>query len=120
MSFEISAVQSRSEVRLRNLKGASNAQGKLTIYISGAMTDIKGFNKDEFFRVEDIITKAGHIALNPARNPLGLEYSNYIRLSLADLLVSDAVVRLRGWQESKGALAEVFTANSLGLLMIDE
>lgn len=120
MSLKIEEVQSKSELTLNDLKTVFKVFGQMTIYISGAMTGVKGFNKDEFFRVEDLVTQAGHIALNPARNPLGLEYNDYMRLSMADLMVSNAIIRLNGWQESNGALAEVFTANSLGLLMIDE
>ncbi|MFW1108389.1 DUF4406 domain-containing protein [Vibrio parahaemolyticus] len=120
MSPEISHVTCSAELTLESLKQLKEDEGKLTIYISGPMTGYLHFNHPEFFRIEELIKEAGHIPLNPARNPMNLTYYQYMKLSFSDLFVSDAVVRLKGWMESKGALAEVFAAHSLGLIIIDE
>ncbi|HDZ9162536.1 DUF4406 domain-containing protein [Vibrio parahaemolyticus] len=120
MSPELAHVVCKTSLTLEDLKQLRKDEGRLTIYISGAMTGHKNFNHAEFFRVEDIIKEAGHIPLNPARNPKGLKYEQYMKLSFSDLFVSNAIVRLSGWMNSKGALAEVFAAHSLGLMIIDE
>ncbi len=120
MSPEMAHVTCRAELTLKSLKQLKEDAGKLTIYISGPMTGHRHFNHPEFFRIEELIQEAGHIPLKPARNPKGLTYDQYMRLSFSDLFVSNAVIRLCGWMESKGALAEVFAAHSLGLMLIDE
>ncbi|CCO46674.1 conserved hypothetical protein [Vibrio nigripulchritudo SOn1] len=120
MSPEMAHVTCRSEFNLESLRQLRKDAGKLTIYISGPMTGYRLFNHPEFFRIEELIQDAGHISLNPARNPKGLTYDQYMKLSFSDLFISNAVIRLEGWMESKGALAEVFAAHSLGLMFIDE
>ncbi|MBT2909467.1 DUF4406 domain-containing protein [Vibrio anguillarum] len=120
MSTQMAHVACKSSLTLHDLKQLRESEGRLTIYISGPMTGHRHFNHPEFFRIEEIIQDAGHIPLNPARNPKGLSYEQYMKISFSDLFVSNAVIRLGGWMESKGALAEVFAANSLGLMLIDE
>jgi len=58
--------------------------------------------------------------LNPARQPDGLTYQEYMRRALADLKQATAVVFLRGWEQSRGALYENLTARFIGLRLLRE
>lgn len=90
-----------------------------TIYIAGPMTGIPKENRPAFYWMQDIISDYVNPAaiLNPARQPDGLTYAEYMRRALADLDRATAVVFLKGWEQSKGALFENLTARFLGLRM---
>lgn len=117
MSPEMALIACRSDISTEHLDKLRASEGRLTIYISGPMF---GHNDADFYRVEEMIRTAGHIPLNPARNPRCLTKYQKMKLGISDLSVCNAVVRLRGWMESKESLAEVFTAYSLDLTLIDE
>ena len=78
------------------------------------MTGKKDFNFPAFFKLEDELLKEGFIVLNPARNPKGLTYEDYMDISLAMVRVCDMVFTLDGFEDSPGAKAEVAYAASIG------
>ncbi|MCP4756388.1 MAG: DUF4406 domain-containing protein [Proteobacteria bacterium] len=87
----------------------------MRIYISGPMTGLPEFNQPAFFKAEDLLVSAGHTPLNPARSPKGLEYRHYMDIAFAMVRSAEAVFCLPGWENSKGATAEIAYAESLGL-----
>lgn len=103
----------------------------LNVYISGPMTGIEQFNYPEFFDVESKLAEQRFTVLNPARvdeqhamhGKCGeCDYGRkkhdwrwYMRRCIVLLADADGVATLRGWQQSKGATAEVALAQALGL-----
>lgn len=94
------------------------------IYIAGPMTGIPEYNKPEFDRVAKQIkiqwkgTAMPTTVINPARNYGGdqtLTHAQYMRYSIHQLLIVDAVYMLNNWEFSEGATAEHTIAKSLGL-----
>ena len=97
---------------------------KKTIYIAGPMSGIPEYNKPAFDRVAKQIkiqwkgTNLPTTVINPARNYGGdqtLTHAQYMRYSIHQLLIVDAVYMLDGWEFSEGATAEHTIAKSLGL-----
>jgi len=92
----------------------------MRVYISGPMTGIENYNFDNFNRAEQALKKDGHVVLNPARNPSGLEYKHYMDIDMAMIRGSEAVFCLEGFERSRGSMAEVAYAISLGLKMMGQ
>ena len=77
------------------------------VYIAGPMTGRPLFNYVQFFGIAGLIEKEyGCRVLNPARQPNGLAYSEYIELALADVRQATAILLLQGWESSPGARKE--------------
>lgn len=93
-----------------NLKGNLIMSNK--IYISGPMTGIKNANRESFNAAQAMLTKKGFVVLNPAVNPAGLTYEEYMRIDMAMLGVCSAIYMLDGHIKSKGATAELAYAKS--------
>ena len=83
------------------------------IYISGPMTGIANANREEFFKANARLAAYGYTVLNPAVNPEGLSYDEYMAIDMAMLQVCDAIYMLTGYQKSPGARAELALAESL-------
>jgi len=95
------------------------------IYIAGPMTGLPEYNHEAFLVAAERI-KESHIrhlpefaaVINPARNYGGdqtLTHAQYMRYSIHQLLIVDAVYMLNNWEFSEGATAEHTIAKSLGL-----
>lgn len=104
------------------------------LYIAGPMRGKPEFNFPAFFAAERDLENAGYETVNPARRDVdgGFDYKGMTGneniseqgFSLRDALAwdldqiakeCDGVALLDGWQNSKGARAEVATARALGL-----
>lgn len=83
------------------------------IYIAGPMTGIPDFNRKAFNDMAAILRSRGHIVLNPAILPDGLEQHEYMDVTIAMLRCSDTVCLLEGWTGSDGAKAEAALAKKL-------
>jgi len=99
-----------NECSFKNIPGYGRP---MIVYISGPMTGIKDFNYPAFFEAEEQLKKCGRVVINPARNPHGLKYENYMDISLAQIRACEALCRLPGDEYSKGAICERSYAISL-------
>ena len=85
------------------------------IYIAGPISGLPNFNRDAFNAEAHRLLGLGHVALNPAILPDGLEQAEYMDICLAMLRCADGIFMLDGWQQSAGAKAEYALAEKLGL-----
>lgn len=79
---------------------------KIKVYVAGPMTGLPDFNRPAFFDAAGLLFDHGHIVLNPAIFPDGLEHSDYMKICLPMIDAAEAVVMLPGWENSKGASME--------------
>lgn len=88
-----------------------------TIYLSGPMTGIPGYNYPLFNRVAAELRKRGFTVINPAENVLdeiqNPSHADYMRLSLSQVEQADTVATLPNWIYSAGANMEVAKARRL-------
>lgn len=85
------------------------------VYLSGPITsDLAGY-RAKFGKAAQFVTDAGHIPLNPAVQPIGLEQRDYMRVALAMLEAADLVLQLDGWDTSEGAVVEYCYARKIGI-----
>lgn len=77
----------------------------MKVYIAGKITGDPNY-KGKFAAEAEKIRAAGHIALNPAELPEGMDPGDYMRICFAMIDVADVVAFLPGWQESSGANIE--------------
>lgn len=78
---------------------------KKIVYIAGPISSDHDY-KAKFDAVAKEIEEMGYAPYNPTWQPLGLEYKQYIDMSLDMLRRSDAAVFLEGHVNSDGALLE--------------
>lgn len=86
----------------------------MKIYISGPITGVPGYY-ERFDAGARAVRRRGHTPVNPARHPEGLTRREYMRMDLMDLMASDAVLMLPGWDHSGGAVVERALAHYLGM-----
>ena len=77
----------------------------MKIYIAGKITGDKRY-KAKFAAAAKNLQAAGHVVLNPAILPAGLEEWDYMQITLAMLNAADLAVFLPDYQESAGAMIE--------------
>jgi hypothetical protein len=91
----------------------------MIIYIAGPMSGYLDNNYPAFNEAAEHLRGLGHTVLNPAENclPIALEavWSNWMRLSLKQLLSCEIVYWLPGSFSSQGALLELELAEKLGI-----
>lgn len=94
------------------------------VYIAGPMTGLPYNNYPAFDTAADALRAAGHVPVNPARHggrgeAEGWSWTDYMRHSIRDLTMADAIHLLPGWESSRGARLEARIADQLGLERID-
>lgn len=78
----------------------------MTIYISGPMAGIEGYEKN-FKAAEEKMKEAGHEVVNPAEiDGEGMTREEFLGLDLWMLEECNAIYMLKGWQQSCGANRE--------------
>lgn len=112
----------------------------MLIYLGGPMRGYEGYNSDEFDRVEELLTQAGHRVLSPSKTdremlehntglswwPDDTDYSTFPSKYLGSLSETmivcleaisccDAVAMLDGWERSAGCQVEEHFARFLGI-----
>ena len=90
---------------------------KEVVYISGPMSGLPEKNYPAFFAAEETLAALGYEVLNPAKHPEQESWEDFMRLDIQDLLRADRVATLPGYENSRGALLEVYLAKQLGLLV---
>lgn len=78
----------------------------MIIYISGAMASCMDTYKAKFARIQKILENKGHIVINPATLPIGLEGNKYMPICFAMIDGADAIYMFNDWENSKGSLLE--------------
>lgn len=78
----------------------------MRIYISGAMRSCMSTYRQKFARAQKMLEEDGHIVINPAVLPVGLDSDRYMPICLAMVDAADAIFLFNNWQNSKGALLE--------------
>lgn len=90
----------------------------MIIYISGRISNNPNY-KEEFKKAEGWLIKNDYTPINPTRIEISnLTYNQYMILGYELIKMSDAIFMLGGWQDSKGACAELSYAKSLGKKVI--
>ena len=89
----------------------------MKIYIAGPMTGLPDYNRPEFNKLAKKFKGLGYVVLNPAVLPDGLEYREYMAITLKMVEVCDIVALLPGWENSKGAQLEKHHAEVWGKLI---
>ena len=77
----------------------------MKIYIAGKITGDNGY-RAKFQEAAETLETLGHVVLNPAILPAGLEQVDYMRICLAMLEAADLAVFLPDYRESAGAMVE--------------
>jgi hypothetical protein len=91
------------------------------IYVSGPMNGIPDLNFPAFEEATAALRRRGYVALCPAAMAQaipGLSYAEYLQLDLCLVRMANAVLRLPGWRQSKGARAEVALADCIGIPLL--
>lgn len=87
-------------------KGNHDMSKTLKIYIAGPMTGLVDANRHAFNGHASTLAEAGHVPLNPAVLPDGLEHHEYMAICKPMVEIADEVHMLPGWEHSKGAMME--------------
>lgn len=77
----------------------------MKIYVAGAITGVPNY-KENFAVARKTLEREGHVVLNPAVLPEGMEKKDYMRICFAMIDTADAVAFLPSWENSKGANVE--------------
>lgn len=77
----------------------------MKIYIAGKIAGDKRY-RAKFREAAKSLEALGHVVLNPATLPDGLDDGDYMQIALAMLNAADVAVFLPDYQESKGAMVE--------------
>lgn len=87
------------------------------LYLAGPMAGLPEKNFPAFKAAAEALRHAGYSVLSPAEFglPDGLDWTEYLRYDLRQMLTCKAVAVLPGWQLSRGAQLETSTAAALNI-----
>lgn len=88
------------------------------VYLSGPMTGYPVWNYPAFHRVAAQLRAQGYGVHNPAEafgGQTDLSYSQYMREDVDKIGISEGIVLLPGWRQSRGARFEVLVGQMYGL-----
>lgn len=106
---------------IKSIYDSRVADGNKMAYISGKMTGIKDFNKPKFDKAKKHLEKQGYEVISPADlgEINGYEWSDYMKVDVAAMMMCDIVFLLDDWKLSKGAKIEVEIAKNLGIQVVE-
>lgn len=102
----------------------------MKVYLAGPMQGYENFNKKNFDKYEEILKSSGYEVFNPSETDLSKSYQSgevegqeFVNQCLnIDLNYicknAEAIALMPGWENSKGAKAEYFTALACNLKII--
>lgn len=90
----------------------------MKVYIAGRITGDPHY-REKFAEAEAALREVGHIPLNPAVLPEGMEAEDYMRICTAMLDSADAIGLLGDWTSSPGAQLEMHYADYVGKKKMD-
>ena len=91
----------------------------MIIYISGSISNCIDTYKSKFEKAKMFYEGQGHIVINPAVLPVGLDKSRYMPVCFAMIDSADAISMIGDdWQNSKGAVLEKLYAEYQGKKVI--
>lgn len=90
----------------------------MKVYIAGRITGDPRY-REKFAEAEAALRGEGHIPLNPAVLPEGMEKDDYMRICTAMLDSADAIGLLGDWTSSPGAQLEMHYADYVGKKKMD-
>lgn len=82
-----------------------------SMYIAGSVTGVPDYRK-RFKKVNDFLTKEGHLCMDPSILTEGFPYESYMPICFAMIDACDSIYLLEGWESSKGACRELEYAQS--------
>lgn len=87
------------------------------LYISGPMTGHEDFNRPAFHEAARLLRQAGYKVTNPAEKglPITATWLQHMRADIKAMMDCDGLAILPGWQNSRGANAEINLAHALGM-----
>lgn len=77
----------------------------MKVYIAGKITGDRRY-RAKFREAAKALEEAGHVVLNPATLPDGLDDADYMRICMAMVDAADLAVFLPDYRESRGAMVE--------------
>lgn len=86
----------------------------MRIYISGSMASCMNVYRKKFAEVQEMLEADGHIVINPATLPIGLDSDKYMPICLSMIDGADAIYLFNNWENSRGALLEKMYAEYQG------
>jgi nucleoside 2-deoxyribosyltransferase len=90
----------------------------MRIYLSGPMSGLPNFNREQFNAVANVLRSRGFDVFNPAEQRVsGDDWTLYMRKDICGLMACDIDVLLPNWDTSRGAMIETFLASVLGIPM---
>ncbi len=94
---------------------------KLKVYLAGKISG-DPYYRLKFLEAARELEEAGHIVVNPAMLPPGLDYEAYMRIGKSMQAEADVTCFLSDWAESEGAIREYGQAGALGqgVIFFDE
>lgn len=79
----------------------------MIIYLSGPMASCMDTYKEKFAAAEELCRSHGHVVINPAVLPVGLDPERYMPICMAMIDAADAIFMIDGdWIDSLGAKLE--------------
>lgn len=86
-------------------------------YISGPISGMPNLNRHKFKAAQELLEEQGFIARNPHNFPNNHDgsWESYMKVCIPILTYCNSVYVLEGWENSRGALREVYDAEMLGI-----